>query len=325
MTPQGLPAGYELFPGNTYEGSTLVQALDALEKRHGDARFTVVADAAMISKENEAALQKRGTPYILGARLKSRPADEKEKILDLDGYRKWTFREHSESIGSFRVIELDGEREMVVTHSPKRARKDKNNRDKALEKLRKRIGKGEGPASFSSRGAGRFLKFPRGKVEIDHKSVKEDAKWDGLRGIVAWSCGEDDPRELVAQYRRLAEIEACFRTNKHDMKIRPIFHWKENRVRAHIAVCYMAFCCVQHLRVRLDRAGCRMSADRIRLALNEMEICIMREKSGGKLFAYPTTASDDAKKIYSLLGLKWIAQPFIYVPQKDRRRRRKNF
>ena len=38
MTPQGLPAGYELFPGNTYEGSTLVQALDALEKRHGDAR-----------------------------------------------------------------------------------------------------------------------------------------------------------------------------------------------------------------------------------------------------------------------------------------------
>ena len=66
-----------------------------------------------------------------------------------------------------------------------------------------------------------------------------------------------------------------------------------------------------------------MSADRIRLALNEMEICIMREKSGGKLFAYPTAASDDAKKIYSLLGLNWIAQPFIYVTPKDRRRKRK--
>ena len=271
----------------------------------------MVADAAMIGKENEAALQERGTPCILGARLKSRPAGEKEKILDLDGYSKWKFREHSESIGSFRTIDLVGERMMVVTHSPKRARKDKHNRDRALEKLRKRIRKGEGPASFSSRGAGRFLKFPRGKVEIDDEIVEEDAERDGLRGIVAWGCGEDDPRELVAQYRRLAEIESCFRTNKHDMKIRPIFHWKENRVRAHIAICYMAFCCVQHLRVRLDRAGCRMSADRIRLALNEMEICIMREKSGGKLFAYPTAASDDAKKIYSLLGLNWIAQPFI--------------
>ena len=54
-----------------------------------------------------------------------------------------------------------------------------------------------------------------------------------------------------------------------------------------------------------------MSADRIRLALNEMEICIMREKSGGKLFACPTAASDDAKKIYGLPGLNWIAQPFI--------------
>ena len=42
-----------------------------------------------------------------------------------------------------------------------------------------------------------------------------------------------------------------------------------------------------------------------------MEICIMREKSGGKLFACPTAASDDAKKIYGLPGLNWIAQPFI--------------
>ena len=59
-----------------------------------------------------------------------------------------------------------------------------------------------------------------------------------------------------------------------------------------------------------------MSADRIRLALNEMEICIMREKNGRKLFAYPTSASDDAKKIYSLLGLNWIAQPFIACRRK---------
>ena len=60
-TPEGLPVGYELFPGNAYEGSTLVDALEALEKRHGDAKFTVVADAAMLTRENEAALKERGT------------------------------------------------------------------------------------------------------------------------------------------------------------------------------------------------------------------------------------------------------------------------
>ena len=203
----------------------------------------MVADAAMIGKENEAALQERGTPYILGARLKSRPADDKEKILDLDGYRKWKFREHSESIGSFRTIDLVGERMMVVAPFAEAGPQGQERSGQGARKAAQADPQGRGAGLVGSRGAGRFLKFPRGKVEIDDEIVEEDAERDGLRGIVAWGCGEDDPRELVAQYRRLAEIESCFRTNKHDMKIRPIFHWKENRVRAHIAICYMAFCC----------------------------------------------------------------------------------
>ncbi len=52
VTPEGLPMGYELFPGNTYEGNTRVAALDRLERRHPGASFTVVADAAMINKAN---------------------------------------------------------------------------------------------------------------------------------------------------------------------------------------------------------------------------------------------------------------------------------
>ena len=109
--------------------------------------------------------------------------------------------------------------------------------------MRKRLRKGEGPASVGSRGAGRFPKFPDGKVEIDDDKIKEDAKRDGLRGIAARGCGKDDPREPVARHRRPAEIESCFRTDKRDMKIRPIFHWKERRVRARIAIRCMAFCC----------------------------------------------------------------------------------
>ena len=70
--PEGLPIGCELFPGSAYQGGTLIVALDGLERRHPGAAFTVVADAAMISRENRQALQRRGTPYILGPRLKSR-------------------------------------------------------------------------------------------------------------------------------------------------------------------------------------------------------------------------------------------------------------
>ena len=50
-------------------------------------------------------------------------------------------------------------------------------------------------------------------------------------------------------------IEACFRTNRHDLRIRPVFHWKDRRIRGHIALCYMAFCCARHLRYRLAACG----------------------------------------------------------------------
>ena len=204
----------------------------------------------MPAKENEAALKERGTPCILGARLKSTPAWLKKKILDKRCYRGRDRNEHSDSIGSYRTID-DGERRIAVTHSPKRARKDGCERENALEKLRMRIDKGEGPSSFSSRGTARHLKFPGGKVELCPRKIREEARWDGLRGIVAWGCGQADPQELIVQHRSLREIEACFRINKDDLGIRPIFHWKERRVRAHVAIGYMAFC-----RVGIFAQGC---------------------------------------------------------------------
>ena len=100
----------------------------------------------MPAKENEAPLKERGTPYILGARLKSTAAKLKKMILDKRCYRAWDRKEHSDSIGSYRTID-DGERRIVVTHSPRRARKDRHERENALEKLRMRIAKGEGPTS----------------------------------------------------------------------------------------------------------------------------------------------------------------------------------
>ena len=316
--PEGLPIGYELFPGNTYEGGTLIEALDGLERRHPGTAFTVVADAAMISRENQQALQRRGTPYILGARLKSRRAAERELILDLDGYEAWNRDEYADSVGSLRCI-ADGESRLVVTHSPRRARKDERDRRRKLERLRDRLARSSSPASQCSKGNARFLDFPEGRAELNEEKIAAAAAWDGLRGIVAWGCGDADPRDLVVQYRRLSEIEACFRANKHDLKIRPIFHWRDRRIRAHIAICYMAFCCLQHLRHRLAARGHRMSPDRIRRALNELEISVLCERSGVRKFGMPSAPTEDAERIYRTLGLAWNRVPFEYAPPRKPR------
>ncbi len=236
----------------------------------------------MISRDNEAALQARGTPYILGARLKSRKADETRQILDLDGYVPWERGARSRSIGSYRTIEA-GACRLVVTHSPRRARKDAHDRQRQIDRLRKKLARTGSAAEQSNRGTARFLDFPEGKVEINEAKIAAAARWDGLRGVV--DLDDRDPCDLVIQYRQHAEIEACFRANKHDLRIRPVFHWKPRRVRAHVAICYMAYCCLQHLRFRLTAQGKPMSPDRIRRALNDLYYVILRETDGTGRFA----------------------------------------
>ena len=209
ITPEGLPIGYELFPGNLDEGHTLVTALAVLE---------------------------RGTPYILGARLKASPKALKAPILEVAAYDAWGRTAYADSVAAIRDLSLDDGSRLVVTHSPRRARKDAQDRRWRIEKLRKKLEKGATPAALSTAGAARFLDFPDGHVAINEDKIAKAAAWDGLRGIVAWGCDAADPRDLIGQYRCLAEIEACFCTNKHDLRIRPVFHWKDRRIRAHIAL-----------------------------------------------------------------------------------------
>ena len=239
----------------------------------------------MISRENQLALRERGTSYILGARLKSRPAAQKRTILDPENHEPWNRDEDDDGLSISRLccIDDDGGR-LIATYSPRRARKDAHDRDRLIERTRNKLKNSKQPAAHSNRGAARFLDFPGGEVRLNKEKIRKAALWDGLRGIVAWGRDDDDPRDLVRQYRRLSEIESCFRTNKHDLAIRPIFHWKPRRIRAHIAICYMAFCCLQHLRQRLKIQGHPMSPDRIRRALNDLQISILTETGGDRTF-----------------------------------------
>ena len=222
---------------------------------------------------NQQALRRLGTPNILGTRLKSRRAAEWELILDLDGYEAWDRDEYADSVGRLSCI-ADGECRLVFTHLPRRACKDAQNRDCRIE-----------------RRSARFLDFPGSRVALNEDKITAAAAWDGLRWVVAWGCGEANPRDLVVQSRRLWEIGACFRANKHDLKIRPIFHWRDRRIRALIAICYMAFCCLQHLRHRLSAPGHRMSPDRIRRVLNELEISVLHERNGERKFGMPNAST----------------------------------
>lgn len=321
VTSDGLPVGYDLFAGNTWEGHTLEAALTALEARFIVAKVMVVADAGMLSKDNQALLRARDMPCILGYRMKAAPALVKSEILSPAGYRPWTGYgpDGKTEEGRYKVIEHDGAR-IIVTYAPARARKDAHKRDTALEKLQKKLTRSRKPATFSNRGQARFLSFPdTGDVEIDEARVREAARWDGLHAIVVHGADDLDPKEAIARYHQLWEIEACFRTNKHDLKIRPIYHWTPRRVRAHIAICYMAFCCLQHLRKRLKMLGHPMSPARIRRELNALQLSVLRRKGTDERYAMPSPVTTDAARILKCVGQTWNEAPFRMPPERTRK------
>ena len=96
--------------------------------------------------------------------------------------------------------------------------------------------------------------------------------------------------ELLTRYREFWRVEESFRITKHDLRMRPVFHWKPERVEAHIAIAYMAFACVRHLAYRIAvQQRERMSPERIRKALPARQYSIIRDAGFGRHYALPST------------------------------------
>ena len=307
VTSDGLPVSYEVFPGSEYEGKSLIPSLEGMRKRERAERAIHVADRGMFGEENLKSMEERGIQYIVGARLKSLPKALKERILDPESYRPTGGSKESLS------AEFEhGGRRIVVGWSRARARKDAEGRRKAVEKLTEKLRRSASPAqALSGRGHGRFVKVEgKAKLSVDEGKIEAAARWDGLKGVVTNVPGMGHS-ELLARYRELWRVEESFRITKHDLKMRPVFHWKPERVKAHIAIAYMAFACVRHLAYRIEvQQRERMSPERIRKALAARECTIIRDTASGRRYALPSTATPDMERICRTLGLPMSETPY---------------
>lgn len=249
----GLPIGYDCFEGNTFEGHTLLPILQQMQEKYGFNQPIVIADAAMLSKANLKNLASAQYPFILGARIKNESSRIKQDIL--------TQANGMKNGDSFVLTRTDGTR-LIVTYSEKRAHKDAKNRTKGIQRLEKRLKKGQlTKQSLNNRGYNKFLKL-EGKmtISLDESKVKEDAKWDGLKGYLTNT--ELTPQEVTENYSHLWQIEKAFRISKTDLKIRPIYHYRKRRIEAHLCIAFIAYAIYKELEILLKQNGIEMSAKR---------------------------------------------------------------
>lgn len=269
----GYPLAYSIFNGAQYESYTMIPVIDDFKQRFGIDDFIVVADSGFMIKRNVELLRSGEYKFIIGGRIKKQAKEVNDWILSLS---------HEDNM--YHEKKLPNGDRLIVTYSSKRAAKDAYNRSKGIERLKKAYSSGKiTKDKINKRGYSKFLKIENDVlVSIDNDKIKEDEKWDGLKGYVTNT--ELDPNEVVAQYRGLWVVERAFRISKGALETRPIFHFTEKRIEAHVCLCFIAYKVYKEIERILHTLDMNMSVDtvlkiaktittiRLRLPLNGQKI-----------------------------------------------------
>lgn len=236
VTPAGFPVGYEVFSGNTFEGHTLIPVIKSFIKKHKAEHFTVVADAAMISTENVAALRIEKINYIVGARLGS-VATDLLKTIDETLQR---------TDGSIIRLKTD-KGYLICSFSQKRYNKDKYEMQKRIARAKSLLGQ---PSKVKRI---QYIKSGDRNMVLNEKLIEKTTKMLGIKGY--YTDIEEtvvDNTTIISRYHDLYKIEQAFRVSKNDLQTRPIFHFKEEPIQLHVLICFMALAVSKHIELTAE-------------------------------------------------------------------------
>jgi transposase len=277
VTFDGFPLGYEVFAGNVHDARTLQTIVATMEARHGVLGRVWIADRGMASAGNLAWLRQTGRRYIIGA-----PKSELKKFgAELGRPDGW--RTVHEGVEVKLTRHPETAETVILCRSADRRSKEQAMHEKfsqrieqALARLAARIARAKkrlDPATVN-RQIGRILQQNQRSAARFVITLEPDGCPAGFHLRVAYNHSFDDwatlsegayllrsnitdwdNQQLWKAYIQLTQAEAAFRIHKDELNVRPIWHQREDRVQAHILVCFLAFVLWKSLEMWQQRAG----------------------------------------------------------------------
>ncbi|WP_408998498.1 transposase [Syntrophus buswellii] len=281
VTKEGIPVKCWTMPGNTSDMKTVEKVKsDLLGWKRG--RCVWVMDRGMSSEENRLILQKAGGHYIIGEKLRDNQEIHREVLA-----KRGRFTSVRENLEIKEVIIGDGEkrRRFILVHNPDEAKKDQATREKtikkieeALKSIKEQTGHGHTKnvcALLSHRTMGRYLRqLKTGRIKIDKGKIREEAHLDG-KYIISTSDDTLSPEDVALGYKQLMEVERAFRTLKTTLDLRPVYHRKDERIEAHVFLCFLAL-----LLVRVAERKTNMPWDHIKAQMERLHLGEFFSKEG---------------------------------------------
>jgi transposase len=302
VTKEGIPVKCWTLPGNTSDMATV-------EKVKSDlmgwklSRCVWVMDRGMNSEDNRLVLQKAGGQYIIGEKLRDNQEVHKEVLA-----KRGRYQNIRENLEIKEVIIGGGEkrRRFILVYNPEEAKKDKATREKILAKIGKsldELGDQKGKvhkksvcALLAHRTMGRYLRqLKDGSIKIDRGKIREEAHLDG-KYIISTSDDTLTPEDIALGYKQLLEVERAFRTMKTTLELRPVYHRKDERIEAHVFLCFLAL-----MLVRIAERKTNLTWDKIRSQMERLHLIEYFSKDGHVL--QTTEPTREQLNIFKLLKI----------------------
>jgi len=249
----GRPVCSEMWPGNTADVTTLIPVIDRLRRRFAIARVCVVADRGMISAETVAELEARRLLYILGVRERSDKLVRELVLEDAAPFVPLAINKRGKQTDyEAKTVMLAGRR-YIVCRNHQEAEKDAADRASIVAALERQLAKGD-KALVGNTGYRRYLKTISDQhFAIDPDKIAEDNKFDGI--FVLRTNTDLNPLAAMLCYKQLWTVEQTFRTAKHLLSTRPIFHKLDETIRGHVFCSFLALVLKKALEDRIAALG----------------------------------------------------------------------
>jgi hypothetical protein len=304
VTREGIPVRVWVWPGNTSDQTVIESVKDDLGGwKLG--RCVWVIDSGFSSAENLRCLRRAGGHYIAGMKLRSGTAEAKLALK-----RQGRYHVVADNIAVKQVIVGDGgggaRQRFVVARNPREADRDRARREQTITRLQQELAKLEqarGAAHEKAacklrahRSMGRYLRQTKtGRLMIDRAKIADEARLDG-KYLITTSDDTLTPEDVALGYKNLLEAERGFWDLKGTLLMRPVFHRKEDRIRAHVLICFLALVVI---RVAELRAG-----DTWRTIGDELgRIKLGHFRSPDGEFTQRTELTQDQRQLLKALGV----------------------
>lgn len=249
VNKDGFPISHQVFEGNKFEGHTMIPIIKDLMNLHNINKedITIVADSAMISAENIDYLLSEELNFIVGARIANL---NEELINEISNNLKRMDN------NTYRVNNQKKKNCHLITHfSDSRYRKDKHEMNKQLNKAHNLLNTSD-PAQVRKRS--KFLSKANkdkncNQYKINNKLVNKTEKLLGIKGYYT-NHKKMNNYEVIDKYYNLWQVEKSFRISKSDLSVRPIYHFKEHAIKAHILICFMALAMAKYIEIKTGKS-----------------------------------------------------------------------